>query len=395
MSVGSLVTNGPLLLAAPVAAAAGIVSFLSPCVLPLVPGYLSYVTGMSGAELSAEPAATPTASPPPGAPAPTDRATAAAPDPPDDAAALGCPRRHPDRRAAGCCAARQGPAIWPGRRRHGAVHPRLHRGLRLLRRPVRRPGPAAHRAPARPQPGPGHLDDHLGPALCRHLRQPAAGESRVAVPPAARPGPGRCSRARVLFGLGWTPCVGPTLAAVQGLAIDSATAARGAFRQPSTAWGSGCPSSSSASRSGGPPGGNGAAAPPRPDAAARRWWHARHPGTARAHRPVGGRPVRHAGCRPHVHPRPVTATRGRAAAVTAPPSTASTARNPRCPPRAAHPGAPGRRSPASPGRGRVRWLARCGVAAAHEHADGPAAAVPACDGGDPGFAAAAARGESP
>jgi|CZKW01.1.fsa_nt_gi cytochrome c-type biogenesis protein len=44
-----LVVSGPLLLAMPVAAAAGAVTFLSPCVLPLVPGYLSYVTGMSGA----------------------------------------------------------------------------------------------------------------------------------------------------------------------------------------------------------------------------------------------------------------------------------------------------------------------------------------------------------
>src|SRR5918996_302280 len=32
---------------APIAVLAGVVSFLSPCVLPLVPGYLSYVTGMS------------------------------------------------------------------------------------------------------------------------------------------------------------------------------------------------------------------------------------------------------------------------------------------------------------------------------------------------------------
>jgi cytochrome c-type biogenesis protein len=45
------VTDGSLLLAVPVAAVAGLVSFLSPCVLPLVPGYLSFVTGLSGEEL--------------------------------------------------------------------------------------------------------------------------------------------------------------------------------------------------------------------------------------------------------------------------------------------------------------------------------------------------------
>ena len=36
------------------AAAAGVVSFLSPCVLPLVPGYLSFVSGVSYADLSDE-----------------------------------------------------------------------------------------------------------------------------------------------------------------------------------------------------------------------------------------------------------------------------------------------------------------------------------------------------
>nr|WP_221473164.1 cytochrome c biogenesis protein CcdA [Planomonospora venezuelensis] len=41
------VASGSLALALPIAVAAGLVSFLSPCVLPLVPGYLSYVTGMS------------------------------------------------------------------------------------------------------------------------------------------------------------------------------------------------------------------------------------------------------------------------------------------------------------------------------------------------------------
>jgi len=52
-SFASTVTGGPLALALIFAAVAGLVSFLSPCVLPLVPGYLSYVTGLVGADLSA------------------------------------------------------------------------------------------------------------------------------------------------------------------------------------------------------------------------------------------------------------------------------------------------------------------------------------------------------
>lgn len=45
--------SGALALAIPVAVLAGLVSFFSPCVLPLLPGYLSYATGLSGADLAA------------------------------------------------------------------------------------------------------------------------------------------------------------------------------------------------------------------------------------------------------------------------------------------------------------------------------------------------------
>jgi cytochrome c-type biogenesis protein len=44
--------SGSLLLAVPVALVAGLVSFFSPCVVPLLPGYLSYATGLSGADLA-------------------------------------------------------------------------------------------------------------------------------------------------------------------------------------------------------------------------------------------------------------------------------------------------------------------------------------------------------
>jgi cytochrome c-type biogenesis protein len=45
------VNSGTMVLALPVAAAAGLVSFFSPCVVPLLPGYVSYATGLSGADL--------------------------------------------------------------------------------------------------------------------------------------------------------------------------------------------------------------------------------------------------------------------------------------------------------------------------------------------------------
>ena len=46
--IGELVLSGSLLLALPIAVLAGLVSFASPCVLPLVPSYLAYVGGFVG-----------------------------------------------------------------------------------------------------------------------------------------------------------------------------------------------------------------------------------------------------------------------------------------------------------------------------------------------------------
>lgn len=43
--------GGAMLLAIPIAALAGLVSFFSPCVVPLLPGYLSYATGLGASDV--------------------------------------------------------------------------------------------------------------------------------------------------------------------------------------------------------------------------------------------------------------------------------------------------------------------------------------------------------
>jgi cytochrome c-type biogenesis protein len=50
MDLTGTVVSGPYLLAAVLSLAAGAVSFASPCVIPLVPGYLAYITSLVGAE---------------------------------------------------------------------------------------------------------------------------------------------------------------------------------------------------------------------------------------------------------------------------------------------------------------------------------------------------------
>lgn len=48
-----IVANGSLLVALPIALLAGLVSFASPCILPLVPGYLGYIGGFAGTDARA------------------------------------------------------------------------------------------------------------------------------------------------------------------------------------------------------------------------------------------------------------------------------------------------------------------------------------------------------
>ncbi len=176
-------TSGSLLLALPVALLAGMVSFFSPCVIPLLPGYLSYATGLSGADLED---------------AKRGRMLAGS--------LLFVAGFTTVFVALGALSGAFGSVLISHRREITVVMGSL---VILL----------------------GLAFVGLVPWLQRDLRV----HSVPAVGLAAAPLLG------FLFGLGWTPCIGPTLGAILTLSINEATVARGAVLSGVYALGLGLP----------------------------------------------------------------------------------------------------------------------------------------------------------
>jgi cytochrome c-type biogenesis protein len=210
------VATGSILLAAVFAFAAGLVSFFSPCVLPLVPAYLSYVTGMTGAEL----AELSDGELPEG-----KRADESLPD----AGAL-TGEQAVGAGATAVATASRTAAVARARSRvllgtflfvlgFSAVFVSFGAAFGGLGAQLLEYSDVITRVL-------GVMTIVLGLAfmgLVPWLQREARFHVRPAVGLAGAPMLG------VIFGLGWTPCIGPTLAAVQTLAYSSATAGRGAF----------------------------------------------------------------------------------------------------------------------------------------------------------------------
>jgi len=180
--------SGSLLVAVPVAILAGLVSFASPCVLPLVPGYLGYLGGMSAA-----------VAPTGGLPAQPGRLGVATETRP----ARG-------RLVAGVLLFVAGfTAVFLA---YGSLAGSLGRLLLQWQDPVTRVL--------------GVVTIVMGLAFCGLLPFWQQDRRRLIAP---RAGLWGAPVLGITFGIGWTPCIGPTLAAILALSLDGGSAGRGAL----------------------------------------------------------------------------------------------------------------------------------------------------------------------
>lgn len=177
--------GGSVLLALPVAVLAGLVSFFSPCVLPLLPGYLSYASGLSAAEITSG-------------------------------------RAGRGRLLAGTIGFVAGlAAVFVAT---GALAGSVGAALVTWQRPLTIAA--------------GVLSIALGLVFTGWLPL-GQGTARLTVVP--RLGVAASPLLGIVFGLGWTPCIGPALSVVLSLALNEATAARGAVLALAYALGLGLP----------------------------------------------------------------------------------------------------------------------------------------------------------